>query len=174
LRFRALAVALALGFTALHASPAAAANILVNPGFESGLTGWTCSSSAAAQAVTSPVHGGTRALRATPQGSDTARCQQTVTVQPNTTYQLSAWVQGAYVFLGATGGGVNASTWGSPGAQWTQLRTSFTTGSATSVTIHVNGWYGQGAYHADDVVLDRPRPSPATSRPAAPPPPASP
>ncbi|GAA2206355.1 glycoside hydrolase family 18 protein [Nonomuraea monospora] len=156
-------VVLALGLTA---APAFAANIAINPGFEDGLTGWTCS---AGQAVSSPVHGGARALQATPQGNDLARCQQAVTVQPNTTYQLSAWVQGSYVFLGATGTGVNASTWGSPGGQWSQLRTSFTTGAATtSVAIYLNGWYGQGAYHADDVVLDGPGGTPDTQAPSVP------
>ncbi|MGP3954799.1 chitinase [Nonomuraea sp. 3N208] len=168
MKLRAAAAVLALIFTALHASPAYAANILTNPGFESGLSGWTCSASSGAQAVSSPVHGGAQALRATPQGSDYARCQQNVTVQPNTTYQLSAWAQGTYVFLGATGTGIDASTWGAPGAAWTQLKTSFTTGSATSVTIYVNGWYGQGAYLADDVVLDGPGGTPDTQAPAVP------
>ncbi|MEV4807057.1 glycoside hydrolase family 18 protein [Nonomuraea sp. NPDC049421] len=154
MRFRAPAVLLAAALVALPATPAHAANIARNPGFESGLTGWTCSG---AETVTVPVHGGARALRATPQGNDLARCEQAVTVLPNTAYQLSAWVQGAYVFLGATGSGVSASTWASPGAAWSQLRTSFTTGPATtSVTVYVNGWYGQGPYLADDLQLDGP------------------
>lgn len=146
----------ALALTALHATPASAANILPNPGFEDGLTGWTCTASSGAAAVTSPVHGGTKALRATPAGTDTARCQRQITVRPSSSYTLSAWVQGSYVFLGATGtGGTDPQTWGSPGSSWTQLRTTFTTGpSTTSVTVHLNGWYGQTAYLADDLVLD--------------------
>ncbi|NUP75924.1 MAG: chitinase, partial [Nonomuraea sp.] len=95
----------ALALTTLHATPAAAANILPNPGFEDGLTGWTCTAASGAAAVTSPVHGGTKALRATPAGSDTARCQRQIKVQPSSSYTLSAWVQGSYVFLGATGTG---------------------------------------------------------------------
>ncbi|NRQ39778.1 chitinase [Nonomuraea sp. NN258] len=157
LRGLAATAVIALGLTALHATPAQAANILVNPGFEADLSAWTCSAAAQAQIVSSPVHGGAKALRATPAGGDFARCQQTITVKPNTAYQLSAWAQGSYVFLGATGTGVNASTWGMPGSAWTQLKTSFTTGATTSsVTIHLNGWYGQTAYTADDVVLDGP------------------
>ncbi|NUP04334.1 MAG: chitinase, partial [Nonomuraea sp.] len=146
----------ALALTTLHATPAAAANILPNPGFEDGLTGWTCTAASGAAAVTSPVHGGTKALRATPAGSDTARCQRQIKVQPSSSYTLSAWVQGSYVFLGATGtGGADPQTWGSPGSAWTQLRTTFTTGaSTTSVTVYLNGWYGQTAYVADDIVLD--------------------
>ncbi|WP_214326095.1 chitinase [Nonomuraea sediminis] len=167
LRTLAAASALALGLTALHAGTALAANILTNPGFENGLAGWICASGA--QAVSSPVHGGTKALQATPAGSDYARCQQTLTVKPSTAYQLSAWVQGNYVFLGATGGSVNVSTWGAPGSQWTQLKTSFTTdASTTSVTVYVNGWYGQGAYYADDVNLDGPGGTPDTEPPTVP------
>ncbi|MFC4016261.1 chitinase [Nonomuraea purpurea] len=166
MKLRGPAVLLASGLIALHATPASAANLLANPGFESGLSGWSCSG---AQAVSSPVHGGTRALQATPQGSDYARCQQVVTVKPSTTYQLSAWAQGNYVFLGATGAGVEVSTWAAPGGQWGQLKTSFTTGAATtSVTVHVNGWYGQGAYYADDIVLDGPGGAPDTQAPTVP------
>ncbi|MFI6458336.1 carbohydrate binding domain-containing protein [Streptosporangium amethystogenes] len=158
MRFRKLAAiaVLALGGTMLAASPAHAANIAANPGFENGLTGWTCTASSGAAAVSSPVHGGTKALQATPAGNDTARCQQTVSVRPSSAYTLSAWVRGGYVFLGATGtGGTDPSTWVSSPSSYAQLSTSFTTGAATtSVTIYVNGWYGQGVYQADDVVLD--------------------
>ncbi|MEV1173941.1 hypothetical protein [Nonomuraea sp. NPDC049784] len=55
-------IALALALVALHATTpsaaGAAANLLANPGFESGLSGWTCSATSGAQAVSSPVHGG--------------------------------------------------------------------------------------------------------------------
>ncbi|GAA2860789.1 glycoside hydrolase family 18 protein [Streptosporangium fragile] len=159
LRKLAAATVLALGGTMLAAAPAYAANIAVNPGFESGLSGWTCSAASGATAVSSPVHGGTGALQATPAGTDTARCQQTVSVKPSSSYTLSAWVRGGYVFLGATGTGGSAdpSTWASSPSAYTQVSTSFTTGaSTTSVTIYVNGWYGQGAYQADDIVLDGP------------------
>ncbi|MGH9209678.1 MAG: chitinase [Acidimicrobiales bacterium] len=154
-RYRKLVVAALVAAAALvPALPASAANVAVNPGFETGLAGWTCASTA--RVVASPVHDGSAALEATPGGQDLARCQQTISVQPSSTYRLSAWVRGSYVFLGATGVGMSdVSTWGSPGAAWAQVTTTFTTGtSTTSVTIHVNGWYGQGIYHADDVVLD--------------------
>ncbi|GAA3508765.1 chitinase [Streptosporangium album] len=154
-KFAAVAV-LAVSGAMLVASPAHAANIATNPGFESGLIGWTCSASSGAAAVSSPVHGGSKALQATPQGSDTARCQQTVSVKPSSSYSLSAWVRGGYVFLGALGTGTtDTSTWTSSPSAYSQLSTTFTTGaSTTSVTVYVNGWYGQGAYQADDIVLD--------------------
>ncbi|WP_101790267.1 carbohydrate binding domain-containing protein [Nonomuraea indica] len=171
----AAAAAIALGLTALHTAPASAgdtagntaANILANPGFETGLDGWTCTGQATT--VTSPAHGGARALQATPAGDDLARCAQTVSVQPGTTYQLSAWARGGHVFLGATGAGVNASTWATPGAEWTRLTTSFTTPAGTrQVTVHVNGWYGQPAYLADDIALDGPGGAPDTRPPTVP------
>ncbi|TDC89018.1 hypothetical protein E1292_44965 [Nonomuraea deserti] len=136
MNLRAATAALALGLATLHATPAQAANILPNPGFESGLSGWTCT--AGAQAVASPVHGGAAALRATPQGGDLARCGRQVSVRPSSSYTLSAWVQGGYVFLGATGtGGADPQTWGSPGAAWTQLRTTFTTGPSATDDVGV-------------------------------------
>ncbi|WP_214413896.1 chitinase [Sphaerisporangium fuscum] len=131
--------------TAAHA-----ANIVTNPGFESGLSGWSCSNG---QAVAGPAHSGSYALQATPAGADYARCSQTISVKPNTAYTLSAWVKGPYVYLGVDGGG---STWSS-GTDWNKLTTTFTTGaSATSTTVYLHGWYGQGPYNADDVVLDGP------------------
>ncbi|KUN73905.1 chitinase [Streptomyces canus] len=143
-------LALALGV----AGPASAADVnnAKNAGFESGLTNWTCSASSGTT-VSSPVHGGSAALKATPAGQDNAKCVQTVAVKPNATYTLSAWVQGGYAYLGATGTGTtDVSTWTPDTASWKQLTTTFTTGaSTTSVTVYTHGWYGQAAYLADDV-----------------------
>ncbi|MFP8945321.1 carbohydrate binding domain-containing protein, partial [Streptomyces fenghuangensis] len=153
---------------------AAEPNLVRNAGFESGLNGWTCSAGSGTT-VSSPVHGGTAALKATPAGSDNAKCTQTVTVQPDSQYQLSAWVQGSYVYLGASGTGTtDVSTWTPGGSGWQQLRTSFTTGpDTTSVTVHTHGWYGQSAYHVDDVSLTGPggdpgEPDPDPQPPATP------
>ncbi|MFF4832126.1 chitinase [Streptomyces sp. NPDC001315] len=144
----ALALTLA---TASHAS-AADINNAKNAGFESGLTNWTCSASSGTT-VSSPVHGGSAALKATPAGQDNAKCTQTVAVKPNSTYTLSAWVQGGYAYLGATGTGTtDVSTWTPDSTSWKQLSTTFTTGaSTTSVTIYTHGWYAQAAYYADDI-----------------------
>ncbi|MFD7975957.1 chitinase [Streptomyces sp. NPDC059071] len=125
-----------------------------NGGFESGLDGWSCTAGSGT-VVTSPVHSGTKALRATPAGSDNARCSQTVTVRPNSTYTLSGWVRGSYVYLGASGTGTgDVSAWTQSAPDWQKLATTFTTGaSTTSVTLYAHGWYGTGAYHADDLSL---------------------
>lgn len=86
--------------------------------------------------------------------SDTAQCNQTVAVQPNTTYSLSGWVRGSNVYLGVNGG---ASTWTTSPSAYSPLTVSFTTGaSQTSATIYVHGWYAQGSYYADDISLDGP------------------
>jgi chitinase len=156
-RARALIASTAVGAVAVAAAvaltttaDAASANLLTNPGFESGsISGWTCDSGTAT-VTTSTVHSGSYALAATPSSSATAQCTQTVAVQPNSAYTLSGYVDGAYVYLGATG---YSSTWTSS-TSYSQLTTGFTTGaSTTSVQIYVHGWYAQGTYYADDLSL---------------------
>ncbi|CAL9453032.1 chitinase [Streptomyces sp. enrichment culture] len=146
------ALALALPLAGAGQASAADVNNARNAGFEAGLSNWTCSANSGST-VSSPVHGGTSALKATPAGQDNARCAQTVAVKPNSTYRLSGWVQGGYAYLGVTGTGTtDVSTWTPDSGSWKQLSTSFTTGaSTTSVTVYTHGWYGQAAYYADDV-----------------------
>ncbi|WP_329210083.1 chitinase [Streptomyces sp. NBC_01708] len=154
----AVVAAGALGVTGLVSTAQAAdINVARNAGFESGLAGWTCSGGSGAT-VSSPVHGGSSALKATPAGQDNAKCTQTVAVKPGSTYTLSSWVQGGYAYLGASGTGTtDVSTWSPGSSSWTQLRTTFTTGpSTTSVTVYTHGWYGQAAYVADDVEVTGP------------------
>jgi chitinase len=162
------AVALAVpGLTALATDAGAAdADLARNGGFEAGLDGWTCT---AGTTVSSPAHGGGSALQATPAGSDNAQCTQTVTVQPDSQYTLSGYVRGSYVYLGASGTGTtDVSTWTQSAADWQQLTTTFRTGaSTTKVTIYTHGWYGTGAYYADDISLVGPGAG-AGQSPAAP------
>ncbi|MET8770677.1 glycoside hydrolase family 18 protein [Streptomyces sp. NPDC004658] len=168
----ALALSVA-GIAAAAPASAADVNNVKNAGFESGLANWTCTAGSGTT-VTSPVHGGTAALKATPAGQDNAQCTQTVAVKPNSTYTLSAWVQGGYSYLGVTGTGTtDVSTWTPDSASWKQLSTTFTTGaSTTSVTVYTHGWYGQAAYYADDVSVYGPDGGgggdPAPTVPAAP------
>ncbi|KUL71627.1 MULTISPECIES: chitinase [unclassified Streptomyces] len=155
------------GLTALSsAARAADADLVRNGGFESGLDGWTCT---AGTAVDSPVHSGRSALQATPAGSDNARCAQTVTVKPDSAYTLSGHVRGAYVYLGADGTGTtDVSTWTQSAPDWQRLTTTFRTGpSTTRVTLYTHGWYGTGAYQADDISLIGPG-GDATQPPAPP------
>lgn len=147
-------------------SPAAAGtNVLANPGFETGnLSGWSCAGTDSA--VAGHAHSGTFALQGAARNSDHAQCTQTVAVLPGTTYTLSAFVNGSYVFIGATGtGGENPSTFtpGTGGA-YNQLSLSFTTGGSTrSLTVYIHGWYAQGTYFADDIALVGPGVAPGPS-----------
>jgi hypothetical protein len=153
-RLWAAAVTTALSLTFLGTGQASAADVnnAKNAGFEAGLSNWTCSANSGTP-VSSPVHGGATALRAAPAGQDNARCTQSVAVKPNSTYTLSAWVQGGYTYLGVTGTGTtDVSTWTPDSSSWKQLSTTFTTGaSTTSVSVYTHGWYGQAAYYADDL-----------------------
>jgi hypothetical protein len=126
-------------------------NGVVNGGFESGsLSPWTCSGSTG-KLVSTPVHSGTHALAAGATSSDDALCSQTITLQANHTYTLSAYVQGAYAFIGATGAAGESSNWTPSASSYTKLSVSFSTGSSASVQIWVHGWYGQGTVFVDDV-----------------------
>jgi chitinase len=127
----------------------AGGNLVGNPGFETGnLSGWTCDTGTLV--VTSPVHSGNDALQLNPTSSLTGQCTQTISVQPNHTYTLSAWVLGNYAYLGVNGG---SSTW-TICSTYIQLSVTFTTGATqTSITIFVHGWYGQGSVYVDDLSL---------------------
>ena len=130
-------------------TPNPGGNLVTNPGFETGnLSAWTCNSGDSV--VTSPVHSGTHALQVVPGSSTTGECDQTIAVQANHTYTLTAFVNGPFAYIGVQGG---ASNWTSS-SSYTQLSVSFTTGaSQTSITIFIHGWYGQGNVFADDFLL---------------------
>jgi hypothetical protein len=147
----ALAVGLAAGAWALAPAADAATDLIANPGLETGtLSPWSCDTGTGS-VVGSPVHSGSYALAGAATNSDDAQCTQTVAVQPNTEYTLSAYVEGDYVYLGATG---YTDTWTPAASGWTELSTTFTTGaSTTSVPVYVHGWYGEGTYWADDFSL---------------------
>jgi chitinase len=85
-----------------------------------------------------------------PSSSTDGECDQTITVQANHTYTLTAYVDGPYAYLGVQSG---ASNWTSS-SSYTKLSVTFTTGSSqTSITIYVHGWYAQGNVYVDDVAL---------------------
>ncbi len=134
------------------AALAAGNNLVTNPDFENGtLNGWSCDSGDVV--VSSPVHSGSHALQLTPSSSTTGQCTQTISVQPNTAYTLSAYEDGPYAYLGVNSYGNN---WTSS-TSYTLLSYSFTTTASTSsITIYVHGWYAQGNVYVDDVNLTGP------------------
>ena len=164
------AAASTLAFGVIVALPASAAELLANPGFETGnLSGWSCEP--ASNVASGQSHGGSYALLGNPTGSVTARCQQTVTVVPSTAYALTGWVNGAYVFLGVTGG-VDASTW-TPGTGGAYTRLSGRLHHRREPAYGrglLHGWYAQGAFRADDLSLSGPGGPPTTPPPTTPPP----
>ncbi|HZR53485.1 MAG TPA: glycosyl hydrolase family 18 protein [Streptosporangiaceae bacterium] len=159
LRVLCLLVPAALLALGTHTSAAnAQTNLLTNGSFSTGNTaGWTCSSGD--RVVTSPTFSGAAfALAGTPTGSDDAQCSQVVSVQPNSAYTLTGFVEGDYVFLGDSGtGSSDTNAWTPAASSWTELSTSFTTGSSTtSVTIYIHGWYAQPTFDADALTLTGP------------------
>jgi Chitinase len=129
--------------------PPTGGNLVTNGGFETGnLSAWTCNTGDTV--VTSPVYSGSYALQMVPSSSTTGECDQTITVQANHTYTLTAYVDGPYAYLGVING---SSTW-TTSTSYTKLSVTFTTSaSQTSITIYVHGWYAQGNVNVDDVSL---------------------
>jgi chitinase len=129
-------------------------NGVVNGGFESGsLSPWTCTGNLGS-VVSSPVHAGSKALKAAASSSDNAQCTQTIGVTPGRTYTLSAYVQGNYAFIGTTGaGGGDVSNWTASAPGYTKLSVTFSSGSSSTVRIWVHGWYGTGTIFVDDVTV---------------------
>src|SRR5215475_9551793 len=165
----------ALGLSVTVAMSAqAATNTITNPGFETGdLSGWSCDSTDSV--VTGHAHSGTYALAGAANNSSTAQCNQTVSVAANTTYTLTASVNGNYVYLGVTGAATATNWTPTTNNTYTQLTVTFTTNNTTNLTIYLHGWYAQGTYYADDITMNGPTgPSPTTSPSASPSRPASP
>src|SRR5438477_12634865 len=86
----AVSAVIAGSVAALVGTASADTNTITNPGFESGLSGWSCG--AAGAAVTGHARAGTYALAGAAGSSDNAQCAQTVTVAPSTKYTVSAYV----------------------------------------------------------------------------------
>src|SRR5687768_7695725 len=97
-----LACLLAVAGVVLTTSASSAAtNLVTNGTFETGtLAGWSCTAGSGA-AVSGSARTGTYALQGSPTSNDNARCSQSVSVKPSSTYTLSAWVKGSNVYLGA-------------------------------------------------------------------------
>ncbi|MGW4808430.1 chitinase [Kitasatospora sp. NPDC004272] len=147
------------------ADVAPSVNVIANGDFAAGnhISPWTCGPTVTA--VNNATTGWD--LQGSPAGTDYANCSQSVTVLPNSTYTLSAVVQGGYVFAGVTGtGGTDPSTWSS-NSGWNTLTSTFTTGaSTTSVSVWFHGWYGQTPFTVDKVSLVGPGTAPNSPSPS--------
>ncbi|MFT3686144.1 MAG: hypothetical protein QM783_14690 [Phycisphaerales bacterium] len=90
-------------------------------------------------------------------GSTNTIWQQTVAVNPGSTYSLGAWLANWTSFASTTLAieinGQQIATWGPPGsAAWTQYTASWNSGAATSATIrfHAASYFQPG----DDIAID--------------------
>ncbi len=142
-------------WAAASGSTAPAPTGLVNGNFETGsLSPWVCDNGGVVQNGTR--HAGTYALQAAGNRKN-EQCQQDVTLLPNHTYTLSAYVQGSRLTIGVSGGSA-ASTSVTTAATWTKLTVSFTTNSTGAVTVYVNNSNATTnaqrlTFYADDFVI---------------------
>ncbi|ROR35323.1 hypothetical protein [Kitasatospora cineracea] len=135
------------GFALLGSGTAGAAQEAVRDGlFAQPLAdNWTC---------TGDVRQLDRGVEGRPGGYDYAGCTQRVTVQPYTTYDLTADVSGAYAFVGVYGGDTEAVYQWADGPEQTRLHAVVrTAGNTRALTVYFHGWYGQGPYQVRRVSL---------------------
>ncbi|WP_211224582.1 hypothetical protein, partial [Marinimicrobium agarilyticum] len=97
-----------------------AQNLITNPGFENGTSGWTLDDDAAAQYTESSGRSGDRLTHWSSSASYTANTNQTISGLANGTYRLSAY----------TVGGATSGAW-----LW-----AYCGGNSYSSTIPAAGW----------------------------------
>ncbi len=126
-----------------------------NPGFESTLSPWTCTSGTAAS-TTNP-YAGTSSLALTPTATVTAYCQQTITgLTPSHSYTFSAELAGGSspITITLDQGATDLSGASSVGSAYAQYSGVVTTDSSGSVTIRIQAYKQQsGTGYADNVSL---------------------
>ena len=111
-----------------------------NPGFESGKSAWGSESN---YAISGDEYSGSNAAKVT---SSSGKIEQTVSVSANTSYELTAWVDGdGKIAIG--GQTVDFDT-----DEYTQVSVTFNSGSSTSVTIL--GTRDSGDVRFDDFALE--------------------
>lgn len=123
-----LTTALLVPATAGHAAASSATRLLTNPGFESGLTGWTADSGATA--ISSPVHTGSGALQVV-DSSTTAGVSvrsDKLAVVPGEQITASIWVKRS---VAGAGGALFVEFWRADGTRTTPVNAR-EAGSSTS------------------------------------------
>jgi hypothetical protein len=127
-------------------------NLIVNPGFENGLTGWD----SGGVIVSSPVYAGTKSLRMA--GSAKYYSGQTVAVVPGAIYQIKAWCK-----LSASSASVIIAIQYPNGTEipltcnstnWVQRSLNITIPSGQT-SLKVAFWNDWGTVHWDDLSLIR-------------------
>jgi len=108
-------------------------NAIVNPGFEAGWTGWTDGDpSGEGTALSDVAHDGSQSIKLTENG---AFVSQTVAVEPQTRYRLSAWLRGAGSIGAKLGGEMYFEQQGKKSNKWREIEVTFSSGVSDSATV---------------------------------------
>lgn len=140
LRYTSVLVAAALSMSAANA---ASVNIN-NPGFEDGFDGWYDKDPSA---ISSDEHSGKKAAKIS---ASSGKFEQEVSVEANTDYELTAYINGTGK-LGVTVDGERIRRTGGGDDEYEKVTVAFNSGSETIVTIWGN-YYGETA-RFDDFAL---------------------
>jgi glucuronoarabinoxylan endo-1,4-beta-xylanase len=163
-------------FAAISGTKAANVNILTNPGFESGTTGWAARGGCGFTSTTSDKHSGSRSGLAVGRTATSQGIKQSLLgkMQPGGTYQISGWVKlssvasdNIKVTIEQTDGlgnrliDVNSDT--GYNTYWVRLSGSFTlsvTGTLTVLDVYFSGPAAGVYLYLDDVSVFGPSPPP--------------
>ena len=133
---RSTAIGTAICASLLSTAAPFAAEI-ANPGFEEGWTGWTDGDpSGSGTALSDVAHEGQRSVKLTENGAFVA---QNVSVQPGTTYRLSARVRGPGSIGAKAGAEMYFEQQPKNSKKWQELTVTFSSGDAESVSIFASG-----------------------------------
>lgn len=123
---------------------------IVNPGFEDGWEGWTDGDpSGSGTAISKKSNNGEKSVKLTEKSTYAA---QVVSVQPNTTYRLSAFVLGAGNLGAKVGTEIFFEQTPKKLKKWTELAVTFN--SADSSVVTVFGGHAGGTGQFDDFRLE--------------------
>jgi hypothetical protein len=136
-------------------------NLLVNGGFENGLTGWEDWGNASV--VQSPVHSGSYALKVGPNGGGVA---QAIQVSPNTVYYLDGYQSSLYFtkpntidvhLLDANDTIIDQFFINTGNSAYTYKGTFFKTPiNCVKIKVHLTGWNNGQEFYTDQVRVIQP------------------
>ena len=133
-----------LVFGSVHAAD------IVNPGFEDGWTGWTDGDpSDSGTALSGDARSGKQSVKLTESGAYVA---QVVSVQPDTTYRLSARIQGPGNLGVKVGAEMFFEQQPKRGKKWRELAVTFSSGAAETVIVFAS--CGGVEVRFDDFLLE--------------------
>lgn len=123
---------------------------LANPGFEQGWEGWTDGDpSGSGTAISKKANSGEKSVKLTEKSTYAA---QVVSVQPNTTYRLSAFVLGTGNLGAKVGTEIFFEQTPKKSKKWAELTVTFNSGAFSTVTIF--GGHAGGSGQFDDFRLE--------------------